>query len=102
MVTIQKMYAENEPAMKRNEAVLSGSPGKLYAVEANYKIPVGCKYLLALIEVAKNQRQPKTDDLVKLLELKIGAFYVKYSDEQAGSKALRSSYDRQTKLLESY
>ena len=32
------MYAENEPAMKRNEAVLNDLPGQLYTIEANGKI----------------------------------------------------------------
>ena len=32
------MYAENEPAMKRNEAVLNDFPGQLCAIEANDKI----------------------------------------------------------------
>ena len=29
------MYAENEPAIKRNEAVLNELPGELYTIEAN-------------------------------------------------------------------
>ena len=29
------MYAENEPAMKRNESVLNELPGKLFITEAN-------------------------------------------------------------------
>ena len=33
------MYAENEPAMKRNEAVLNELPGELYIIKANDKIP---------------------------------------------------------------
>ena len=32
------MYAENEPAMKRNETFLNDLPGKLYTVEASDKI----------------------------------------------------------------
>ena len=31
------MYAENEPAMKRKEAVLNHLPGELYTVDANDK-----------------------------------------------------------------
>ena len=49
------MYAENEPPMKRNEAVLNDFPGEPYTIEANDKIPDSCKYLLALIQVAQGQ-----------------------------------------------
>ena len=68
-----QMYAENKPAMKRNEAVLNELPGELYITEANDKIPDNCKYPLPLIEGAKNQKQTNTGGLAKLLKLKIGA-----------------------------
>ena len=121
-----QMSAENEPAMKRNEAVLNELPGKLYTVDANAKIPDNRKYPLAIIKSAHNQKQAYTGDLGKLLKLKINAkiiltvnidiqgrlikcqtgiirhiefdrssarkVYVKFSDEKAGSKAMRSSY----------
>ena len=45
-------YAENEPAMKKNEAVLNELPGELYTIEANDKIPNNCKYPLTLIQAA--------------------------------------------------
>ena len=32
------MYAENEPAMERNETLLNDLPGKLYTVEASDNI----------------------------------------------------------------
>ena len=48
------MYAENDPAMKRNEAVLNELPGQLYTIEANDKIPDNCKYPLVLIQAAQN------------------------------------------------
>ena len=51
------MYAENEPAMKRNEAVLNKWPDELYIIETNNKIPHNCKYPLALIQAAQNQKQ---------------------------------------------
>ena len=41
------MYAENKPAMKRNETVLNELPGELYTTEAHYIIPGDCKYPLA-------------------------------------------------------
>ena len=66
------MYAENEPAMKRNEAVLNQLPGELYITEANDKIPDNCKYPLALIQAAQNQKQTNTGGLTKMLKLKIG------------------------------
>ena len=49
------MYAENEPAMKRNKVVLKDLPGELYTIEANDKITSTCKYPLALTEAAQNQ-----------------------------------------------
>ena len=120
------MHADNEPVMKRNEAVLNEFPGKLYTIKAKDKILDNCKYPLALIQAAQNQRQTNTGGLAKLLKLKTDAkvmltvntdiqdclingqtgiirhiefaqgsaskVYVKFSDEQAGSKAMRSSY----------
>ena len=59
--------------MKRNEAVLTELPGELYTIEANVKIPDNCKYPLALIQAAQNQKQTNTGGLPKLLKLKIGA-----------------------------
>ena len=67
------MYAENEPAMKRNKAVLNELPGELYVIEVNDKIQDNCKYPLALIQAAQNQKQTNTGGLAKLLKLKIGA-----------------------------
>ena len=100
---------------------------ELYIIEANDKIPDNCKYPLALIQTAQNQKQTNTGRLAKLLKLKIGAkvmlivnidiqdrlingqtgvirhiefaegsahkVHIKFSDEQTGSKAMRSSYD---------
>ena len=119
------MYAENEPSMQRNEAVLKELSGELYIIEGNDKITDNCKYPLALIQAAQNQKQTNAGGLAKLLKLKIGAnvmlivnidmldrllncqtavirhefaessarkVYIKFSDEQTGSKAMRSSY----------
>ena len=112
--------------MKRNDVVLNDLPCELYTVEADDKIPDNCKYPLATIQVAHDQKQTNTGGLAKLLKLKIGAkvmltvnldiqdhlingqtgyishiefvqdsvqkVYVKFSDEQAGLKAMRSFY----------
>ena len=67
------MYAQNEPAMKRNEVVLNELPGELYIMEVNDKIPDNCKYPLTLIQAAQNQKQTNTAGLAKLVKLKIGA-----------------------------
>ena len=67
------MYAENESAMKRNENVLNNLPGELYTIETDDKILDNCKYPLALIETARNQKPTNTGGLAKLLKLKIGA-----------------------------
>ena len=54
------MYLENEPVMKRNEAVLNDLPGKLYTIKANDKIPDNCKYPLLIIQATQNQKQTNT------------------------------------------
>ena len=61
------MYAENEPAMKRNNAVLNDLPCQFYTIQANDKIPDNFKYSLALIQAAQNQKQTNTGGLAKLL-----------------------------------
>ena len=43
------MYAENEPAMKRNDAILSNLLGELYTADGDSKIPGNCNYPLATI-----------------------------------------------------
>ena len=67
------MYAENERAMKSNEAALNDLPGELYTIEANDKVPDICKYPLALIQAAQNQNEANARGLAKLLQLKTGA-----------------------------
>ena len=42
---------------------------ELYTID---KIPDNCKYPLALIQAAQNQKQTITEDLVKFLKLNIG------------------------------
>ena len=65
-------YAENEPAMKKNEAALNNLPGEIYTIKANNKIPDNCKQPPALIQAPQNQKHINTEGLVKLLKLKIG------------------------------
>ena len=67
------MYTENEPAMERNDAVLNDLPDELYKIESHDKIPDNCKYPLATIQAAHDQKQTNTGGLAKLLKLKIGA-----------------------------
>ena len=57
------MYAENEPSIKKNEAALNELPGKRFITEANAKVPDNCKYPLALIQAAQNQKQTDTGGL---------------------------------------
>ena len=59
------MYAENEPAMERNEAVLNDLPGEIYTIEANNKIPDNFKHPLALNQDFQNQNQTNAGDLGK-------------------------------------
>ena len=42
------MFAENESAIKRNEAVLNDLSCEVYTVLANDKIPDNCKYPFAI------------------------------------------------------
>ena len=67
------IYAENEPSMKRNGAVLNDLLGEFYIIEADEKIPNNCKYPLAAIQAAQNQNQTNTGGLPKFLKLKCGA-----------------------------
>ena len=46
------MYAENEPAIGRNEAFLNNLPDELYTREADYKISDNCKYPLVMVLAA--------------------------------------------------
>ena len=55
--------------MKRNEAVPNDICGELYTIEANGKTLDNCKYLLALIQAAENQKQTNIGELLKLLKL---------------------------------
>ena len=47
-----QMYAENEPAMGRNDAVLNDLPWELYTIEAHGKITDNCKHPLTEIKAA--------------------------------------------------
>ena len=67
------IYAENEPALKINEAVLNNFPSELYTTEAYDKIPDNFKYHLALVQTAHNKKQTNTGGLAKLPKLKIAA-----------------------------
>ena len=67
-----RMYAENEPAMKRND-VLNDVPGELYTIEADDKIPDNCKYTLTTIHAIQDQKQTNIGGLARLVKLKIGA-----------------------------
>ena len=120
------MYAENEPAMGRNDTVLNDLPGELYTIEAHSKITDNCKHPLTTIKAVRNHKHTNTGGLAKLRKVKIGAkgmvtvnleiqdglingqagnnshiefaqgstqkVYVKFSDEPAGLKPMRSSY----------
>ena len=63
------MYAENEPALKRSEAVLNDLPGERYSIEANDKVADNCEYPLATIQAAQNQMQINTEGSAKRYNL---------------------------------
>ena len=50
------MYAESEPAIKRNDVVLNDLPDEVYTIEAHDKISDNCKFPLATIQAAQNQK----------------------------------------------
>ena len=64
------MYAENEPAIKWNEAVRNELPGGIYTIEANGKIQDNCKCPLALLQATQNQKQTSRGDLAKFSQVK--------------------------------
>ena len=65
------MYAENEPAMKMNDADLNDLPGELYTIKAGDKILSNCKYPLEMgrmtIQDAQDQKQANSGGLSKLI-----------------------------------
>ena len=63
------IYAENEPTVKKNEAAVN-EPGELYTIGTAGNVPDDCKYPLALIQAAQNQKQTNMEGLAKLLKLK--------------------------------
>ena len=67
------IYAENRPAVKRNESVLNDLPEELHIIEANNKTPDNNKYPLVTVQATQNQKQKNTGGLAKLLKIKIGA-----------------------------
>ena len=56
----------------RNQAILN-SPGEVYSVEVNDKIPDDCRYPFFVIKPAQNQQQTNTGGIAKLLQQKIVA-----------------------------
>ena len=90
------MYPKNEPAMKRNGAVLNNLLGKLYAIKANNdKIQDNCKYPLTLIEAHQNEKQTSTGGLTKFLRLKIGAkVIITVQTEQYSNRTVNSTENR--------
>ena len=57
---ILHMNAENKPPMKKNETFPIDLPGELQTIEANGKISDNCKYPMALVQAAQNQKQTNT------------------------------------------
>ena len=51
------MCAENELAMKRNDAVLNNLSDELYRIEPHDKILDNCKYPLATIQATQNHKE---------------------------------------------
>ena len=65
------MYAENEPAMKRDKIVLNDLPGQRCTRLTNDKVLDNSKYSLTLIYAAQNQNQTSTSVNAKMLKLTI-------------------------------
>ena len=64
------MYAENEPAMKRNETV-NDLPVELYKIEANGKFQIIVN--THCINSSSSKSKANKKDFVKLLKLKLSA-----------------------------
>ena len=64
------MYAENEPAMKRNETV-NDLPAELYKIEANGKFQIIVN--THGINSSSSKSKANKEDFVKLLKLKLSA-----------------------------
>ena len=50
------MYAEKEPTVKGSEAVLNDLLGNLFTIGADDKTTGNCKYSLATVQAAQNQK----------------------------------------------
>ena len=59
------MYAENEPAVRRNEVVRNGLPGDIYKIEA-VEIPEKCQYSLVKNQAGQTQNRTNRGCLVNL------------------------------------
>ena len=55
------MYAKKAPAAFKHQIVLSSLPGEVYSVEANDKIPDGCRYPFSIIQ-AFNIKASSSED----------------------------------------
>ena len=58
------MYAENEPAVRKNEVLRNGLPGDIYNWEAD-EIPENCKYSLAKNQAGQTENGTNGGCLVK-------------------------------------
>ena len=59
------VYAENEPAVRRNEVVRNGLPGDIYKIEA-VEIPENCQYSLVKNQAGQTQNRTNRGCLVNL------------------------------------
>ena len=48
------IYLENDPAVKKDDAVLNGLPGELYTIEDDVKIPDYCKCPFVTYQAGQN------------------------------------------------
>ena len=64
------MYLENEPAMKRDKAVVNDLTVEIYTIKANCKIQIIINTHWQIIQAAQNQKQINAGGLTKLFELK--------------------------------
>ena len=67
------MFAGNYSTVVHNKKILDILPSELHRVNAIDNIPAGCQYPLQYIASAQNRKQTDTGELVKSLELKVGA-----------------------------
>ena len=88
-----QIYAENEAARKRDEAVLIDLPSHLYTKEVDEKITDHFKHQLVTTQACQNTENKQ---ILNFFQVVIRQVFQKFLDQQTRLKAMRSfCFDRQ-------